>query len=204
MKINYHHEMEKIIKKLAPQEKPTLLLHSCCAPCSSYVLESLSKSFEITVLFYNPNLIDQAEFDKRYEEQVRINEVVDASIALIKLPYIPEEYYDKVSGLEKDKEGGKRCELCFQLRLEESAKYACDHHFDFFTTSLSISPMKNAQLLNELGIKIGQDYGITYLISDFKKKNGYKRSVELSKENDLYRQDYCGCIYSKEERANQI
>lgn len=203
MKKNYQLEMEKLVKNLVG-DRPSLLLHSCCAPCSSYVLEYLTQYFEITVLFYNPNLIDETEFEKRYHEQVRINASISETIHLVKVAYDASEFYNKIKGLETEKEGGERCAVCFELRLEEAAKYAKLNNFDFFTTSLSISPLKNSQLLNQLGIKIGEQHGITYLVSDFKKKNGYKRSVELSKENDLYRQDYCGCIYSKIERDNQI
>lgn len=191
--------MEKILQKL--QTKPKLLIHSCCAPCSSYVLEYLKDYFEITVLFYNPNMIDLEEFEKRYDEQVKINAAL-GHIKLVKIPYENQAFYEAVKGYEHEKEGGERCSKCFELRLREAAQYGADHDFDYFTTTLSISPLKNAQLLNTLGLGIGEKYGIKYLISDFKKKNGYKRSVELSREFDLYRQDYCGCIYSKLERQN--
>lgn len=200
-KINYHKAMEDIIKKLNG-EKKTLLIHSCCAPCSSYVLEFLHQYFHITVLFYNPNMIDEEEFERRYDEQVKINAVIDTDISLIKIPYDDQLFYESVRGLEHHKEGGARCEACFRLRLNEAASYASKNDFDYFTTSLSISPLKNAPLLNQIGLEMEALYGVKYLVSDFKKKNGYKRSVELSKENDLYRQDYCGCVYSKLERDN--
>lgn len=194
--------MEKILKHSDKKEK--LLLHSCCAPCSSSVLEYLMDYFEITVLFYNPNMIDLEEFEKRYEEQVRINASLSSDIKLVKVDYSSDEFFMKIKGYENEKEGGDRCKACFELRLEEAAAYGQAHHFDYFTTSLSISPMKNSALLNEIGLDLQDQYDIKYLVSDFKKKNGYKRSVELSKENELYRQDYCGCIYSKIERDNQI
>lgn len=203
MKVNFQKEMEKIIKSFNG-EKKSLLIHSCCAPCSSYVLEYLKDYFHITVLFYNPNMIDEAEFEKRYDEQVKINAALDGDIKLVKVPYDNKIFYELIKGYEKEKEGGLRCEQCFKLRLEEAAKYASTHHFDYFTTTLSISPLKNAPLLNEIGLEMAKKYEANYLVSDFKKKNGYKRSVELSKENDLYRQDYCGCIYSKLEREQQL
>jgi len=203
MKINYQKEMEKIVKNIDSDSKPKLLLHSCCAPCSSYVLEYLMSHFDITVFFYNPNMVDLEEFEKRYEEQVRINNTLSKEIKLIKINYKSEEYFKQIKGFEDSKEGGPRCEACFELRLEAAALYGEHHEFDYFTTSLSISPMKNSTLLNEIGLRLEKTYNIKYLISDFKKKNGYKRSVELSKENELYRQDYCGCIYSKLERDNQ-
>ncbi|WP_330637222.1 epoxyqueuosine reductase QueH [Acidaminobacter sp. JC074] len=199
MKVNYQKMMENTIKSFKG-EKKTLLIHSCCAPCSSYVLEYLQDYFEITVMFYNPNMIDEEEFEKRYNEQVKINAAMREDIKLVKVPYEPQTFYQAVKGLEDIPEGGERCRACFELRLNEAAIYASDHGMDFFTTTLSISPLKNASTLNELGQKIGDKYGVNYLLSDFKKKNGYKRSVELSKENDLYRQEYCGCIYSKLER----
>lgn len=190
--------MEKEIKGFS--EKKSLLLHSCCAPCSSYVLEYLTEFFNITVLFYNPNMIDEDEFEKRYKEQVKINEAIEADINLVKIPYESNVFYETIKGYETVKEGGERCTKCFELRLTEAARYAKSHKFDYFTTSLSISPMKNAELLNTLGQSIAKKFDVRYLVSDFKKKNGYKRSVELSRTHDLYRQDYCGCIYSKIER----
>jgi len=203
-KVNYQKEMEKIIQKIDCTDKPSLLLHSCCAPCSSYVLEYLQNYFKITVLFYNPNMIDIEEFEKRYQEQVKINKSISSEIDLIKVDYTSDEFFEKIKGLENHKEGGLRCDACFELRLEEAASYAKKYGFDYFTTTLSISPLKNSEHLNSIGQKLALQYDTQYLFSDFKKKNGYKRSVELSKENDLYRQDYCGCIYSKIERDNQI
>lgn len=194
--------MEKIIDNF--ETKPKLLLHSCCAPCSSYVLEYLSQYFQITVFFYNPNMMDLEEFEKRYEEQVKINAVIPGEINLVKVPYDNQPFYKKVKGLENEPEGGKRCYECFELRLEEAGAYGKAHGFDYFTTTLTISPLKNADVLNDIGQAIGEKYDIKFLPSDFKKKNGYKRSVELSTENELYRQDYCGCIYSKLERERQL
>ena len=202
MKVNYHRLMEETIKSLKGR-KASLLIHSCCAPCSSYVLEYLKDYFDITVLFYNPNMIDKEEFEKRYDEQVKINTALDTDIKLIKIDYASNEFYDLIKGHEGDKEGGARCEICFRLRLTEAALYAKSHDYEYFTTTLSISPLKNAPLLNEIGLSLEEEHKVKYLQSDFKKKNGYKRSVELSKENDLYRQEYCGCIYSKLERDNQ-
>ena len=197
MKVNYQKKMEDTLSKIDLNKKPTLLIHSCCAPCSSYVLDYLKSYFNITVLFYNPNMIDEEEFEKRYDEQVKIIEVLDKTINLVKIPYDSKVFYEAIKGLEAEPEGGRRCTKCFELRLREAALYAKSNNFDFFTTTLSISPLKNATLLNELGVEIGEHHGVRYLESDFKKKNGYKISVDLSKENDLYRQDYCGCIYSK-------
>lgn len=206
MKVNYQSILDETIKNIEKKgARPKLLLHSCCAPCSSYVLEYLMSYFEITVFFYNPNMIDENEFEKRYNEQIRINERLspNGEIKLIKVKYDGESFLDRVKGMEDYKEGSIRCKECFEMRLMESAIYAKEHNFDYFTTSLSISPLKNSQLLNDIGIDLEKRLGIKYLQSDFKKKNGYKRSVELSKSNELYRQDYCGCVFSKLERENQ-
>ncbi len=178
MKINYQKKLDKFLEKL--DYKPSLLLHSCCAPCSSYVLEYLVNYFDITVFFCNPNMIHEEEFEKRYQEQVKINEIINKDIKLIKVTYNPDEFYDAIKGYENIPEGGERCTKCFDLRLSHAAYYAKENNFDYFTTTLSISPHKNAMLLNNLGVEIGERYGVKYLESDFKKKNGYKRSVELS------------------------
>ncbi len=199
MKINYQKKLDKFLEKL--DYKPSLLLHSCCAPCSSYVLEYLVKYFDITVFFCNPNMIHEEEFEKRHQEQVKINEIINKDIKLVKVSYNPSEFYEAIKGYEHIPEGGERCTKCFDLRLSHAAEYAKKNNFDYFTTTLSISPHKNAMLLNTLGVEIGSRYGVNYLESDFKKKNGYKRSVELSLENNIYRQDYCGCVFSKEERG---
>ena len=209
MKQNYQKELEKKIQKLQMEQKvPTLLLHACCAPCSSYVLEYLAEYFHITVFFYNPNITEAAEYHKRVEEEKRlIRELpVKYPVAFIEGAYEPERFVAEVKGLEQVPEGGARCEKCFALRLAETAKLAQEKAFDYFTTSLTISPLKNAALLNEAGEAAAAEYchGTTaFLNSDFKKKNGYKRSVELSEIYGLYRQDYCGCVYSKLQREQE-
>lgn len=201
--INYQKELEKIINSIQQEgETKTLLLHSCCAPCSSYVLEYLSQYFRITIFYYNPNIYPKEEFYKRVEEQKRlISELpVKNEINFIEGRFDSDRFYEIAKGLEKEKEGGQRCFNCYELRLRETAILAKEQGFDYFTTTLSISPYKNAQKLNEIGINLSQEYNTEYLFSDFKKKNGYKRSIELSKQYNLYRQDYCGCIFSKLER----
>lgn len=206
-KRNYQKELDKIIEENAKNNfVPKLLLHSCCAPCSSYVLEYLSNYFEITVLYYNPNIFPKEEYEYRINEQARLIENLPAKhpIAFVATNYEPEKFYDIAKGLENEPEGGARCRECFKLRLEYAAKLAKENNFDYFTTTLSISPLKNSEVLNEVGEEIGEIYQIKHLTSDFKKRNGYKRSVELSKEYELYRQDYCGCVYSKIEREKNI
>lgn len=197
MKINYQKKMETIINGFEEDIKPKLLLHSCCAPCSSYVLNYLNTYFDITVFFYNPNMIDLEEFEKRFEEQKKIIKALNIEVDLIKVDYDDQVFYESISGFENEPEGGLRCEKCFRLRLKEAAIYASAHHYDYFTTTLSISPLKNSKLLNEIGSELEENYSVKYLFSDFKKKDGYKKSVDLSNEYDLYRQDYCGCIFSK-------
>ncbi|MEG1596427.1 MAG: epoxyqueuosine reductase QueH [Lachnospiraceae bacterium] len=178
---------------------PTLLLHSCCAPCSSYVLEYLSKYFSITDFFYNPNITQPDEYSKRKEELQRL--VTEMKfVHPVKLCYKkeePEVFFRAVKGMEQEPEGGARCEICFELRLREAARLAAELNLDYFATTLTISPLKNANKINAIGLALQQEYGVKYLASDFKKKEGYKRSIELSKEYQLYRQDFCGCIYSK-------
>jgi predicted adenine nucleotide alpha hydrolase (AANH) superfamily ATPase len=200
---NYQKELDSVIAGLEEQGKvPRLLLHSCCAPCSSYVLEYLSRYFEITVYFYNPNIDQPEEYKRRVKEQQRLIASMDFihPVTLETGAYEPEEFHRIVRGLEKEPEGGARCFKCYELRLQEAAKVAQAGRFDYFTTTLSISPLKNAEKLNEIGEKLAKEYRVAYLPSDFKKKNGYKRSVELSEKYNLYRQDYCGCIYSQKER----
>lgn len=202
-KINYQRVLDTKIEELKNSgEIPSLLLHSCCAPCSSYVLEYLSQYFWITVLYYNPNISPKEEYVKRAEEQKRlIHELpVKYKVDFLEGKYEPERFYEMAKGLEQAPEGGERCLRCYQIRLEEAAKAAVKGGFDFFTTTLSISPLKNAACLNEIGAQLSRQYKVPYLYSDFKKKNGYKRSVELSAEYQLYRQDFCGCIYSKMQR----
>lgn len=206
-KINYQKQLDKTIEQITESggEAPRLLLHSCCAPCSSYVLEYLSGYFSITVLYYNPNIFPKEEYQYRIEEQKRLIHALNESgvgneISFLSTDYEPEKFYDTVKGHEQDREGGQRCFLCYELRLREAAEYAAVGGFDYFTTTLSISPLKNADKLNEIGGRLSEETGIAYLYSDFKKRNGYKRSVELSEKYQLYRQDYCGCVYSKNER----
>lgn len=202
-KRNFQLELEKIIEENQKSGVvPSLLLHSCCAPCSSYCLEYLSQYFKITVLYYNPNLYPAEEYDRRVLEQRKLvsSLPVKYPVSLAEIKGEPEKFYSAVKGLESIKEGGERCFSCFRLRLEKAAEYAKENGFDFFTTTLTISPLKNAQKLNEIGEKAGEKFGVRHLPSDFKKKNGYLRSVELSKVYGLYRQDYCGCIFSKRER----
>lgn len=197
---NYQKLLEKLISKLNPLEKPKrLLLHSCCAPCSSYCLEYLSQYFSITVFYYNPNIAPEEEYRMRVEEQKRLIEQLPAkhAISFVEGKYDPERFYAIAKGLEKVPEGGERCFRCYRLRLEEAAIEAQKGDFDYFATTLTISPLKNAQKLNEIGEELSAKYGVEHLPSDFKKKNGYKRSVELSGEYGLYRQNYCGCVFSK-------
>ena len=205
-KRNYQRELENIISNIEPSYTPTLLLHACCAPCSSYCLEYLSQYFSITVLFYNPNISPESEYIKRVEEIKRlISELpVKNKVSLLEGRYLPAEFYSSVKGLEKEPEGGKRCHVCYELRLREAAIAAKELKFDYFTTTLSISPLKNAEKLNEIGGKLSDEYGVSYLYSDFKKKNGYKRSIELSKEYKLYRQNFCGCVFSKQEQQDKL
>lgn len=203
---NYSKELDKLIEVLRREEKrPTLLLHACCAPCSSAVLERLSEVFDISVLFFNPNISPRAEFEKREAEMERLIREMPAAkgVKMVRTAYEPELFYNAVRGMEEIPEGGERCFVCYQLRLKAAAKYAKEHGFDYFTSTLSISPLKNATKLNEIGEELAEKYGVAHLPSDFKKKEGYKRSIQLSKEYDLYRQDFCGCIFSKKERAEK-
>lgn len=205
--VNYQKVLDKTIEDVCKKNiVPSLLIHSCCAPCSSYTLEYLSKYFKITVLYYNPNIFPKEEYEYRIKEQDRLIKSMDFDnpVEFMTTDYTPEDFYSQVKGLENEKEGGRRCEVCFRLRLEKTAKIAQEKGFDYFVTTLSISPMKNSALLNEIGKELEEQYKVKYLLSDFKKRNGYKRSVELSKLYDLYRQDYCGCVYSKVERDNQV
>ena len=233
---NYQKELDNIIEEISGRmsdletgEPPRLLLHSCCAPCSSYVLEYLRKYFRITVFYYNPNITEDEEYRKRVAEQKRLIAAYNAElteenradgqksvrhiddkkssgrecqayhIEVIEGDYEPERFYEIAKGLEQCPEGGDRCFACYELRLLETAKRAKEREYDYFTTTLSISPLKNAAKLNEIGEQLAKEYGVEWLPSDFKKKDGYKRSVELSKEYDLYRQDYCGCVYSRRQ-----
>lgn len=199
-KRNYQREMEKVLDAAVREEKvPTLFLHSCCAPCSSYVLEYLSQYFSITVFYYNPNISPREEYEERVEEVKRLIRELPAvhPIQFKEGAYCPELFYQAVKGHEEDREGEGRCGICFELRLREAARLAAEGGFDWFTTTLTISPLKNAARLNEIGDRMGEEYGVHFLNSDFKKRNGYKRSTELSAEYHLYRQDYCGCVFSR-------
>ncbi len=200
-KVNYQLELEKILAGIDKENPPSLLLHSCCAPCSSYVLKYLSEYFKITLLYYNPNISPENEYIKRINEQQRlINEMpLKNKVKFIGTEYTPDLFINAVKGYENEPEGGERCFICYKLRLEEAANAAIRENCDYFTTTLSISPYKNAEKLNSIGEEIGEKYGIKHLPCDFKKKNGYRESIALSKEYNLYRQDYCGCIYSKAE-----
>ncbi len=180
---------------------PSLLLHSCCGPCSSYVLEVLSEHFSVTVLYYNPNIYPESEYEKRLSEQIKIIDSIPFKnpVKLMPCGYDENEFLTAAKGYESEREGGSRCEKCFILRMEKTAAVAKEKVFDFFTTTLSVSPHKNAPLLNKIGEELSEKYGVKYLYADFKKKEGYKRSIILSKEYDLYRQDYCGCRFSLRE-----
>ena len=196
-KINYDKLREDIIKNLNG-ERPRLLLHSCCAPCSSSVLEKLTLYFYVDVLYYNPNIMDESEYYKRLNEQKEfLLKRYNGDVLVLDGRYDVNEFLTAIKGNEGAKEGGERCKICYELRLEETAKTAKNLKYDYFTTTLSVSPHKNAVWLNEIGKNLQEKYGVNYLYADFKKGGGYLRSIELSKEFDLYRQDYCGCNFSK-------
>lgn len=213
---NYQKELEKIIDMLERRESvPKLLLHSCCAPCSSYPMEYLRRYFRITVFYYNPNITERDEYQKRVREEIRLIEAYNSQcgeqedrayscdarkIEIIEGDYEPDCFWEIAKGLENCAEGGERCFRCYELRLRKTAELAKKMRFDYFATTLTISPLKNAAKLNEIGERLAGEYGAEWLPSDFKKRDGYKRSIELSKEYGLYRQDYCGCVYSKRDR----
>ena len=205
-KRNYQKELEeRITYHSSLGEVPTLLLHSCCAPCSSYVLEYLSKYFLITVFYYNPNIDTQEEYKSRAQEQQRFIREFPAQhpVSLIEGAYDSARFYETVRGMEHLPEGGARCTACYELRLRETAEYARRLGFSYFTTTLSISQLKDAQRLNDIGARLAQEYGVAYLHSDFKKKNGYLRSTQISEEYGMYRQNYCGCVFSKMKKDEQ-
>ena len=205
-KINYQLALDKIIEENQKQQKvPSLLMHSCCAPCSSYCLTYLAQYFRITIFYYNPNISPETEYKKRVKEQIRLIQSLDVKypISFVEATYEPEKFYEMAKGLEEVKEGGIRCFACYKMRQREAAYYAKEHGFDYFTTTLSVSPHKNAQKLNEIGLWLQEEVGVAYLVSDFKKKGGYLQSIELSKKYDLYRQDYCGCEFSKRQREQE-
>ena len=217
---NYSAETQKIIEELRGEgRRPRLLLHSCCAPCSSYVMEYLREYFDLTVFYYNPNITEEPEYEKRLFEEKRLIEAYNRQvgegrfegmhsteaagrISFLEAPYDPQNFLEAVRGLENCREGGERCRICFALRLEKTAQAAAEGGFDLFTTTLTISPLKNAPLLNEIGEAAAKRYGVSFLPSDFKKKDGFKRSIELSGAFGLYRQNYCGCIFSRQERES--
>ena len=192
--MNYDKEMIKILENL--DYRPSILMHSCCGPCSTAVIERLTKYLDITVIYYNPNIEPKDEYEKRKYEQLKV--VKRLGIKFLDCDYDNETFKEMARGLENDKEGGRRCHKCYLLRLEYVAKIACDLGFDYFSTTLSVSPYKNAEVLNKIGLNLERKYLVKYLVNDFKKRDGYKRSIELSREFDLYRQDYCGCLYSLE------
>jgi hypothetical protein len=206
---NYQKKLEKTIERLQKEGSvPRLLLHSCCAPCSSYCLIYLAKYFKITVFYYNPNISQEQEYRHRVQEQIRLigelnQEMENYPVDFVEGDYIPQEFYEVAKGYEHCEEGGERCFRCYELRLRKTAEYAAAEHYDYFTTTLTISPLKNAEKLNEIGEKLAAECGVAFLNSDFKKKNGYKTSVELSKKYDLYRQNYCGCAFSKAQAERE-
>ena len=205
--INYQKVMEELIRDNCSETVvPRLLLHSCCAPCSSYCISCLAEYFHVTVFYYNPNIYPPEEYRMRAAEQKRFVEQYPTKylVSYIEAPYESDRFYEMARGMEDIPEGGERCFACYEMRLKKSAEYASLHGFDFFTTTLSISPLKNAQKLNEIGAKLAEQFHVQYLYSDFKKKDGYKKSTEISKEYQMYRQYYCGCFFSKRDRDRQI
>lgn len=205
-KRNYQKEMDALIERNAREGvRPTLLLHVCCAVCASYVLEYLHRHFDITIAYYNPNITDESEYRYRCSELERYVREAGLSdfVRFIEVEYDPEVFIGAVKGHEADPEGGARCALCFDQRLRYTARLCKEGGYDYFATTLTISPLKNAEVLNTIGERIGEELGVNYLCSDFKKKEGYKRSIELSRQYDLYRQNYCGCVYSRREAENR-
>ena len=204
MNENYDRRMQAMMEGLKREGKrPRLLLHSCCAPCSTAVLKRLAEGFDITVFYYNPNIDTREEHDLRARELEAFVGESDLALGAVIIPWEPKLFYERVRGLEGEKEGGKRCEVCFGLRLDRTARYAAEHGYDLFTTTLTISPMKSAPLLNRIGEEAAKRAGAVFLNSDFKKRGGYLLSTQLSREYGIYRQDYCGCVFSKRERAIQ-
>ena len=201
--MNYDLEMEKQMSSL--KEGDSLLLHACCAPCSTACLERVANFFKVTIFYYNPNITDESEYKKRIEEIKKLLTLINPKykVELLEGNYDPNKFFEMAKGLEKEPERGKRCYKCYEMRLEETAKIASKLGFNNFCTTLTLSPHKNANWINEIGEKLNKEYDSNYLYSDFKKKEGYKRSIELSKEYNLYRQDYCGCIYSKRDQQDE-
>lgn len=195
---NYNKQMKALIAEMQERgDHPSLLLHACCAPCASHELSFLPDTFDLTVFYYNPNITDDEEREKRFAELDRLISDMCPSVGLIKGEADCDKFLAAAKGLESAPEGGMRCAKCFALRLEETAKKAAEEGFEYFATTLTLSPLKNPMLLNEIGEKMAQKYGVKYLASDFKKDGGYQHSIELSKQYDLYRQNYCGCAFSK-------
>ena len=199
IKRNYQKEMEEEIASLGGR-RPSLLLHSCCGPCSSAVLERLCRHFQVTLLYYNPNIEPEEEYLHRLSEQKRLLTLLPEEVAFLPCDYDHGAFEAFAPALAQEPEGGKRCLQCFALRLERTAREAKTRGFEYFTTTLSVSPHKNAENINRIGQSLGEKYGVRYLTADFKKKNGYLRSLELSREYALYRQDYCGCLYSRPKK----
>mgnify|MGYP004668860017 FL=1 len=199
--VNYDKLMTETVKGL--DRKPTLLLHSCCAPCSSYCIEELVKFFRLTVFYYNPNIDTDEEYEKRKNEQKRFIAEFAPEVEFIGEEHESEEFYKAVKGLENEPEGGKRCRVCFALRLSRTAEKAKENGYEFFATTLTISPLKNAKVINEVGLELERTYGVKYLPTDFKKRGGYLRSTVLSQRYGIYRQDYCGCVFSRESRTEK-
>lgn len=204
--MNYNKVMEEEIETILKSgEVPRILLHSCCAPCSTHVIDTLSPYFDITVLYYNPNIEPYEEYEKRKQEEVRFISEYQAKnkLDILDVQHENELFREMARGLEDVPEGGARCIKCYYLRMEKTAKLAREHRYDYFATTLTVSPLKNSQKLNDIGRILSEQYGIQYLYSDFKKKEGYKHSIEMAREYDLYRQDYCGCVFSKEQREKE-
>lgn len=204
MKENYSNLCEEILNSI--KNKKRILLHSCCAPCSSYVISYLSNYFDITILYYNPNIYPYEEYEKRKKEQIKLIKKIKSknNIDIMDCDYDNELYNNLIKGLENEPERGSRCNICYQMRMEKTANLAKENNYDYFCTTLSVSPYKNSNLINEIGKQLEEKYNIKWLYSDFKKKDGYKKSIELSKTYNLYRQDYCGCIHSKPKSLNII
>ena len=206
MKENYSIKCEEIIKNLTSKKR--LLLHSCCGPCRSYVITYLTNYFDITILYYNPNISPYEEYLKRKEEQLKViselSKISKNKIDILDCDYDNDKYEEKICGLKNEPERGKRCEVCYQMRMEKTAHLAKENNYDYFCTTLSVSPYKNANLINEIGIKLQEQYNILWLYSDFKKNDGYKKSIELSQKYNLYRQNYCGCVYSKRNSSKDF
>ena len=204
MKRNYYQEFLATTKNIDQQKKPRLLLHVCCAPCSSHCISVLDPFFDITVFYYNPNISPFEEYERRYAEEVRFLKEAYPHICVVNAEYDSDSFEKLAKGLEDLPEGGERCKRCYRLRLKKSGEYAKQNGFDYFTTTLTVSPYKHSDTLNEIGEEVSKECGVKYLFSDFKKQDGYKHSIELSKKYNLYRQDYCGCKYSKEFRERYI